>query len=128
VKFPGLRLVARVDRERRDRRGALALHEVRYFAASLDPATVGAWALLGYIRGHWQVENSVHYVKDRWRGEDRHWCRRPGLGQRLAALLNAALNVLRQRGAFEAGLPLRARADLLCSDPARALKLLGVTG
>lgn len=80
--------------------------------------------MLKYVRGHWQVENSLHFVKDRWWDEDRHWQRRPGLAPRLAALTNAALTLLRlalktnQR-------PMRAYADELCWNPLRALKLLG---
>jgi hypothetical protein len=77
------------------------------------------------IRGHWQIENNLHFVKDRWWDEDRHWLRRPGLAPRCAALLNAALSLLRCTEAFPPGFPMRARADELAADPALALKLLG---
>jgi len=77
-----------------------------------------------WIRGHWQVENSLHYVKDRWWDEDRHWLRRPGLTARLAALTNAALTALTLSPEFSKGSPLRARAEELCCLPGLALKLL----
>lgn len=77
-----------------------------------------------WIRGHWQVENSLHYIKDRWWDEDRHFLRRPGLAERVAALTNAALTVLKLSPRFPKGLPMRSRADELCSHPLRALNLL----
>jgi hypothetical protein len=81
--------------------------------------------LMLLIRGHWQIENNLHFVKDRWWDEDRHWLRRPGLAARCATLLGAALSVLRQTDAFPADFPLRARADELAASPALLLKLLG---
>jgi len=80
--------------------------------------------LLKYIRGHWQVENSLHFVKDRWWDEDRHWQRRPGLAERLAALTNVALTLLRLKLKTTRN-PIRAYADELCWNPLRALNLLG---
>jgi predicted transposase YbfD/YdcC len=80
--------------------------------------------LLKYVRAHWQVENSLHFVKDRWWDEDRHWSRRPGLAERLASLTNVALTVLRLT-TQKSKQPLRARADDLYGNPLRALKLLG---
>lgn len=70
------------------------------------------------------MENSLHYVKDRWWDEDRHWSRRPGLAERLASLANVALTLLRLT-AGTSDSPLRARADDLCWNPLRALKLIG---
>ena len=45
--------------------------------------------------GDWQVENCLHFVKDRWWVEDRHWTKRPGLAPVFASLTNAAVSVLR---------------------------------
>lgn len=41
--------------------------------------------LLASVRRHWQVENSVFFLKDRWWDEDRHWTRRAGLSEWLGA-------------------------------------------
>jgi hypothetical protein len=79
---------------------------------------------LKYVRGHWQVENSLHFVNDRWWDEDRHWNRRPGLAPRLASLTNVALTLLRLTSPKDTR-PLRARADELCWHPLHALKLIG---
>jgi hypothetical protein len=76
------------------------------------------------IRDHWQVENCLHYVKDRWWDEDRHWSRRPGLAERLASLTNVALTLLRLT-LGKTTRPLRAYADQLSWNPLKPLKLLG---
>jgi hypothetical protein len=79
--------------------------------------------LYNHIRDHWQIENCLHFTKDRWWDEDRHHTRRPGLSEVFASLNNAALGVLRLlKNQFE---PLRACADKLQWKPAKALSLLG---
>jgi hypothetical protein len=98
--------------------------ESRYFVTSLDPDEVSPQQLMRWIRGHWQVENSLHYVKDRFWDEDRHWVRRPGLAERLATLTNAALTALTVSPKFPKGHPIRARAEELCCHPLRALNLM----
>jgi hypothetical protein len=72
-----------------------------------------------------RIENSLHFIKDRWWDEDRHWTSRPGLAERLASLRDAALNVLRLPGVFAEDLPIRGRADHLGRFPEKALKLIG---
>jgi hypothetical protein len=123
LNFPGLRVVVRVDCETRPAVGAATV-ETRYFASSLDPSKVSPGQLLSLVRGHWQVENCLHFEKDRWWDEDRHVCRRPGLAERFTALLSAAVTVLRVVNPGEADEPLRAQADALNWDIGRAINLL----
>lgn len=125
LNFPGARMALRLDREVRDAAGTQVLFETRYFITSRDPEAVTPEDLGGWARGHWQVENCLHFVKDRWWDEDRHYSSRPGLAERLAGLLNAALTVLRVATPFDEALPLRARADELSWDPVAALKVIG---
>ncbi len=66
----------------------------------------------------------MHFIKDRWWDEDRHYCCRPGLAAGLVVLLNAALSLLRVAPIFEEGLPIRARADALNDDMQMAIDLL----
>lgn len=119
-------MALRLDREVRDAQDTQVLFEARYFITSRDPGAATAADLGRWARGHWQVENSLHFVKDRWWDEDRHYSSRPGLAERLAGLLNAALTVLRVASPFAEDLPLRGRADELSWDPAAALKVIGV--
>ena len=91
---------------------------------SLDPATVTPQQLLQYVRHHWQVENCLHFVKDRWWDEDRHMQQRPGLAERWAAMTNVALTRL-ELAVKNSSQPIRALADSLCWHPLKALNILG---
>ena len=123
LNFCGLRVLARVDCE--VRRGGEVLHaETRYFACSLGPERVSAWELLRLVRGHWQVENCLHHIKDRWWDEDRHYSKGARLGEGLAALFNAALSILHAAPFFAEGEPIRARADRLANRVERGINLI----
>ncbi len=108
--FPGISLIIRVDLEVRQRNGESQI-ETRYFITSLRGDQNSPERLLRLIRGHWLVENQLHYIKDRWWDEDRQWSRRPGLAERLAMLRDAALAMLRLFPGLPRELPIRARAD-----------------
>jgi hypothetical protein len=95
---------------------------------SISPARTTPQQLLRYIRGHWQIENSLHFTRDRWWDEDRHWLKRPGLAERLATLLGAALSILQRTTAFDDNLPLRAKAEEIAANPCLALNLMGAVG
>lgn len=123
MNFPGLRAVVRVDRQTRAPDGTHTI-QTRYFATSLDPAAISAAGLLRLIRGHWSVENNLHFEKDRWWDEDRHVCRRPGLAERFTTLLSAAVSVLQVLNPGGPDEPLKAQADALNWDIERAIKLL----
>jgi predicted transposase YbfD/YdcC len=126
LNFVGAQLALRVDRELRDAEGTQVLLETRYFVSSLDPDQVTPQELLKHVRGHWQVENCLHFIKDRWWDEDRHYTKRPGLADTLAALLNMALTLLRLADVFDEDLPMRGRADHLAGRPLKALQVIGV--
>lgn len=122
LNLTGCQIALRVDRELRTADGEVVLDDVRYFVASLDPDQTTATQLLQYVRGHWQIENQLHFVKDRWWDEDRHHTRRPGLSAMMAAINNAALSL--HRLLSEPGIPLRASADYIAWNPHRGLELL----
>ncbi|NOY29761.1 MAG: transposase [Planctomycetes bacterium] len=79
----------------RDSDGEIVLHDTRYYVSSLDLDQVTAADLLRHVRQHWQIENSLHFLKDRWWDEGRHYTRRPGLSACMAAISNAALSTHR---------------------------------
>jgi hypothetical protein len=82
-------------------RGGKTAREVRYFITSVPRAVAGARQLLGWVRGHWSIENRSHYVRDVTLGEDASRVRRGSGPQVLAAVRNAALGLLRRWGGFE---------------------------
>src|SRR5947209_17820161 len=87
--------------------------ESRYLIASLGGDEVSPARLMELVRGHWSVENGLHFIKDRWWEEDRQWCVRPGLAERLATLRDSALAALRLIPGLPEDMAIRARADHL---------------
>ena len=72
--------------------------DVRYGVTSL-PATIAIpLRLLTLKRGHWTIENRLHYVKDVTMGEDRSTVHADNGPKIMAALRNTALSLLRRAG------------------------------
>jgi predicted transposase YbfD/YdcC len=69
LDWPGLAQVFRLERSWRTNDGAH--RTIRYGITSLPPDVASADQLLALRRGHWTIENQVHYVKDVSLGEDR---------------------------------------------------------
>ncbi|HZS02249.1 MAG TPA: transposase [Chloroflexota bacterium] len=70
--------------------------DTRVWITNLPRSRAGPAALAARLRGHWTIENPVHWVRDVSWNEDRGHGRAVGVG--LATLRNTALNVLRGRG------------------------------
>ncbi|HEV3263296.1 MAG TPA: ISAs1 family transposase [Gemmataceae bacterium] len=96
----GLATLVMVIRECVDHSTGKASDEVRYFISSL-PAKVRR--LAGAVRGHWGIENGLHWVLDVAFNEDRMRQRnRKGI-ENLALLNRLAVSVLRQDKTVKAG-------------------------
>ncbi len=105
--------------------GVTARRETRHLITSLAADEVSPKRLMELVRGHWSVENGLHFIKDRWWDEDRQWSTRPGLAERLATLRDSALTALRLIPGLDEGMPIRARADHLGRKIRKALKFIG---
>ncbi len=57
-----------------------------------------AEGLESYWRGHWSIENRLHYVRDVSMGEDRCQAHTGNLPQAMAALRNSIITLLRHHG------------------------------
>jgi hypothetical protein len=68
--------------------------EVVWGITSLTRERADAVALLGRVRGHWGIENRLHYVRAETLGEDRCRVRKGDGAQVLAARRNAAVHLL----------------------------------
>jgi hypothetical protein len=91
--------VGRVCRlERVVRRGGKETREVEYAITSAGPQWGDAADVLGWWRGHWGIENRVHWVRDVTLGEDASRIRTGSAPEALAGLRNAAISLLRLSG------------------------------
>jgi hypothetical protein len=68
--------------------------EVVHGITSLGRDRADAGRLLGYVRGHWGIENGLHYVRDETLGEDRCRVRKGKAPQVLAAVRNVVVHLL----------------------------------
>jgi len=98
--WPHLRQVCRVERRRTVRRRGqtVCTVEVSYGITSCPPETAAAAALLRGFRGHWGIENRLHWVRDVTFDEDRSQVRAGQAPQVMAACRNLALTFLRRAG------------------------------
>jgi predicted transposase YbfD/YdcC len=119
LDWPGAQHVCKVERET-TRKGQVT-RQVRYAVTSLDER-VSAKQLLQHVRGHWGIENRLHYVRDVTFGEDASQVRTGSAPQVLAGLRNAALALLRQDGWANIAEALRHNAW----QPGVSLRLLGI--
>lgn len=121
LRWPDVAQVLRRTCRRRNLRTGRLETEVTYGLTSVPRELAGPTELEHFWRGHWTIENRVHYVRDETFGEDRCqlWT---GTGpQALAAIRNAILSLLRFRGWNNIAAATRNYAN----DPQRALRLLG---
>ncbi len=119
LDWPGVRQVLRV--ERRCLRQGQWHREVRYLITSLGPE-VAATMLLEHVRGHWRIENRLHWVRDVSMGEDACRVRSGSAPQVLAALRNTVIALARDAGWTNVAQALRHYAW----QPGAALAVLGL--
>ena len=95
LDWPGVQQVCKVERLVTQK--GKQTRETRYAITSL-PDTVGAPTLLRRIRGHWRIENRLHWVRDVTLGEDASQVRTGAAPEVMAALRNVILTLLRAAG------------------------------
>lgn len=89
-RFPGLTAIGRIDSWRRVEAGS-ATKTARYFLLSRK---LSATQLLKIVRGHWGIENNLHWILDVVFAEDRSRSRLDHAPENLAVLRKLALNML----------------------------------
>jgi len=122
LTFPHAVQVFRLDRQTTDLLGRRPRRETAYGITSLSPQQAGPERLLQLARGHWEIENRLHWVRDVTFDEDRSQVR-TGAGPRtLATLRNLAISLFRLRGFHSIARALRSCAW----DCSGALELVGL--
>jgi predicted transposase YbfD/YdcC len=94
--------------------------EVSYLITSLDAQQATPKHVLGVVRGHWGIENRLHWVRDVTFDEDRCQVRSGAAPQVLAACRNLVIGLLRRQGATNIAAALRTHAG----HPQAALAML----
>ncbi len=120
LDWPGLGQVMMIERtwwERGEKRQA-----VRYGITSLPPAVADAPRLLALVRGHWQIENGLHYIKDVTMGEDRSLIHK-GQGPSIMAILRDTVVSVLHRAGWRT---IAERLRFYSGNPHAALALLGI--
>jgi Transposase DDE domain len=122
VEFPHAAQVVVVEREVADLADRLLSTETSYYLTSLSADQAGAERMAGLVRGQWDIENGLHWVRDVTFDEDRSQVRTASAPRALASLRNLAIGALRRAGATNIAKGLR----WVSRDPERALQLLGL--
>lgn len=95
VDWPGVAQVIRRECERIELKSGKVTREVSYGLTSLTPERADAAKLEVLWRGHWTIENGVHYVRDVTFGEDRGHAAAGSTARALASVRNALLFLFR---------------------------------
>jgi predicted transposase YbfD/YdcC len=121
--FPHTAQVLQVTRKVRDLGTRRWRTVVVYAVTSLTFAQASPARLADLIRGHWAIENGLHWVRDATFAEDASQLRTGTGPQVMACLRNLAIGVLSRAGPVNLAAALRRHAR----DPARPLATLGIT-
>lgn len=104
VDFPYAQQVFRIKRTTTDLsgnvlKGRRGTEEVAFGVTSLSVEKASSDRVLAFNRGHWVIENQVHYVRDMTYDEDRSQVRKGSRPHAMATLRNLAISLLRLAGA-----------------------------
>jgi predicted transposase YbfD/YdcC len=120
ILFPHARQAIQITRKTRRLDSTTWTTEVAYAVTSLAAEQATTTQLATWVRGHWRIENRLHWVRDVTFDEDRSQIR-SGNGPRvMASLRNLVISILRINGTTNIAQALRHHAW----DPLRPLTVL----
>ena len=120
IDFPGAAQVIRIRRTKtvRGRKHVEVVHLICSLPMTdAPPELVASWA-----RGHWAIENRLHWIRDVVFDEDRHRLRTGNAPQVMAALRNLAISLIRLAHGPAASIAATTRA--MARRPRRAIDLI----
>jgi predicted transposase YbfD/YdcC len=120
--WPGLAQVFQVERHVILLKTGEVREEVVAGVTSLAPERADAAQVLALVRGHWQIENRSHWVRDVTFDEDRSQVRCGSIPQVMAALRNTGIGLMRWAGYTN----IAAACRRFAAQPALALALIGI--
>jgi predicted transposase YbfD/YdcC len=110
LAFPHAAQAIQVARRRRRRGTKNWSRETVYAITSLTATQASPAGLAAIIRGHWMIEDRLHWVRDMDFDEDRSQIRTASAPQVMAALRNLAITILRLAGHASIAAALRYQA------------------
>ncbi|HEY7416435.1 MAG TPA: ISAs1 family transposase [Ktedonobacteraceae bacterium] len=122
-RWPGLAQVVQLTRTWEHK--GVTKSATRYLVTSLPPEEASVQRLMQIRRGHlgdWQIENSLHYVKDVTMGEDGSLIHVGAGGAVMSLLRSMAVSLLHRGGLHRIASALRANSQR----PHQALQLMGL--
>ena len=120
IRFPHAVQVLQLTRTVTDRKTGKQHTEVVYAITSLSVADATALQVADWLRGHWHIEDRLHWVRDVTYDEDRSQIRTGSGPHVMATLRNTAIGLLRLTGHTNIAAALRHHGR----DPHRPLTLL----
>lgn len=96
ISFPGTRQVAQLRRTRTVK--GKRTTEVVYLITSAGHLTAPPQVLAAWVRGHWGIENRLHWVRDVTFDEDRSQVRTGTSPRIMATIRNVAISLIRLAG------------------------------
>ena len=98
IGFPGAVQVLQLTRTATDDKTGKNHTEVLYAVTSLSVADAKPAQIAAWLRGHWAIENRLHWVRDVTYSEDHSQIRTEGGPQVMATLRNTGISILRLTG------------------------------
>jgi predicted transposase YbfD/YdcC len=98
MEWPHLSQVFKIEREAEELKKGKKTQQERYGITSLPPADADAARILELVRGHWGIENGLHYRRDVTFGEDKCRTKSYRAGQALAIVNNLVIGLVRYAG------------------------------
>lgn len=96
IGFPFAEQIFSVERIFSDFAGKLTSTETAFGITSLTQNQAGPERVLSLNRGHWVIENQIHYVRDVSMGEDASRIRKQDGPRLMATFRNLTLSLFRQ--------------------------------
>jgi predicted transposase YbfD/YdcC len=121
IDFPHAAQIFRIRRDRAGLDGVRTSKEIVYGITSKPDNEAGPADIAAFARGHWIIENGLHWVRDVTWGEDQSQVRTLNAPRAMASLRNFATSLL--RGAGETNIAKALRSNARTAE--RPLKLLG---
>jgi predicted transposase YbfD/YdcC len=120
IAFPHAALAIQITRTRRPFASAKVSRETVYAVTDLTYDTTTAAELADAIRGHWSIENRLHWIRDVTFAEDHSQVRAGHGPQVMATFRNLAVSLHRLHGATN----IAAACRRISRDPNRVLSLV----